>query len=473
MRARLVLPIALLASVLCAAPASAQGLPGLTTGFTDPVFQSASPSVRAQWLTRAVEEHAGIVRLNITWASVPRERPPSEAAASDPSWGGYDGASTDDAVSDAAAHGLRVQITISGAPAWAEGTHRPSSAAPGSWMPSPAAFGAFARAAALRYSGDYAPPGSSAPLPRVRYWQAWNEPNLSLYLTPQWRRVRHAWAPASPAIYRTLLDAFYAAVKGAQPDALILSGGTAPYGDLPGGQRMPPAQFVRNLFCLSESGLRPERCPDPARFDILDHHPYSIEGPFFRAVNRDDVAIADMAKLTVPLRRAERLHLVGGARHHQVWVTELAWESSPPNPLGVPLATQARWLEQSFQLLWREGVSTVMWYLIVDLPPVPSYEVSFQSGGVYLLDGAPKPSATAFRFPFLTNPAGVDHALAWGKAPSSGPVAIERQLGSTWRVLRTLHPGSGGVFQARLPARRGALLRARQGGELSLGWRVG
>jgi hypothetical protein len=190
-------------------------------------------------------------------------------------------------------------------------------------------------------------------------------------------------------------------------------------------------------------------------------------------VNRDDVAIADMAKLIGPLRRAERLHLVGGARHHQVWVTELAWESSPPNPLGVPLATQARWLEQSFQLLWREGVSTVMWYLIVDLPPVPSYEVSFQSGGVYLLDGAPKPSATAFRFPFLANLAGVDHALAWGKAPSSGPVAIERQLGSTWRVVRMLRPGSSGVFQARLPARRGALLRARQGDELSLGWRVG
>jgi hypothetical protein len=470
-RVRLVLPIALLASVLCAAPATARGLAGLTLGFTDPVFQSASPSVRANWLARAAEEDAGIVRLNVGWAGVDRERPPSDAAARDPSWSGYAWASTDAAVSDAVAHGLPVQLTLGAAPAWAEGPQRPSSAPPGSWMPDPAAFAAFARAAALRYSGVYTSPGASAPLPRVRYWQAWNEPNLAIYLAPQWRRARHGWAPASPAFYRALLDAFYAAVKGAQPDALVLSAGTAPYGDRPGGQRMPPAQFVRNLLCLSESGLRAERCPQRALFDVLDHHPYAIKGPFWHALNRDDVSIADMAKLIVPLRRAERLHLLGGARHHQVWVTELSWDSSPPDPQGVPVLTQAHWLEQTFQLLWREGISTVMWYLIVDTPPIPSYAATYQSG-VYLLDGTPKPSATAFRFPFLTNLAGRSRALAWGRAPGSGTVAIERLRGSAWKVVRRLRPGHDGVFQVRLPARRGALLRARQGGEMSLEWRV-
>src|SRR5450759_3232438 len=58
-------------------------------------------------------------------------------------------------------------------------------------------------------------------------------------------------------------------------------------------------------------------------------------------------------------------------------------------------------------------------------------------------------------------------------APGPGAVAIERLRGSAWKVVRRLRPGHDGVFQVRLPASRGALLRARQGGEMSLEWRVG
>jgi hypothetical protein len=448
-------------------------LPALTTGFTDGVFESPSPSLRDQWLAQAVNERAGVVRLGLSWRSVEPTAPTSETLAADPSWPGYTWSGPDAAVTDAVAHGLAVQLMLDGVPSWADGPGRPASASPGTWKPNPAAFAAFARAAALRYSGSYAPPGASRPLPRVRYWQAWNEPNLSIELTPQWRRTRHGWAPESPAIYRQLLNAFYGAVKSVQPDALVLSAGTAPYGDVPGGQRMPPAQFDRNLFCLSESGLRPLRCPDPAQFDILDHHPYSVEGPFFHAFNRDDVAIADMAKLIVPLRRAERLHTIGGARHHQVWVTEVSWDSSPPNPRGVPIATQARWLEQTFHLLWQEGVSTVLWYLMVDRPEHFAFGGDEgEAAGVYFLDGAPKPSATAFRFPFLADSAGRSSALAWGKAPGQGVLTIELHAPAGWRALRKLTPGPSGVFQLRVPAHRGALLRARQGSEVSLAWLV-
>lgn len=456
-----------------AVPASARPLPTFTTGFTEPLFQSSSASVRGEWLSHAAEEHAGIVRLNIGWAQVARVRPPSEAAASDPSWSGYDWTSVDGPVTEAIARGLQVQITIAGgAPSWAEGPARPKWAPRGSWRPDVEAYAAFAHATAVRYSGAYTPPGAIAPLPRVRYWQAWNEPNLSIYLTPQWRRARHGWAPESPAVYRAMLDAFYAAVKGVQPDALVLSAGTAPYGDLPGGERMPPAQFVRNLLCLDESGKHARRCSNPARFDVLDHHPYSVQGPFFRAYNRDDVAIADLGKLTRPLRRAERLHTIGGARHHQVWVTELSWDSSPPDPQGVPAAMQARWLEQAFELLWQEGVSTAMWYQIVDSPPVPSYAASYQSG-VYLLDGRPKLSAEAFRFPFVLVGAIHDgRALFWGRAPLGGTVTIEARSRGHWRPVRTLRPAKGGVFEVSVSVRHGEQLRASQAGEASLPWRA-
>ncbi|MGN6372917.1 MAG: hypothetical protein ACTHM1_07985 [Solirubrobacteraceae bacterium] len=464
---------ALLACSCLAVPASAQALPGFTTGFTEPLFESTLAPVRALWLSRAAEEHAGIVRLNIAWARVALERPPSDGVASDPSWSGYAWTVVDGSVSDALARGLQVQITIGGAaPEWAEGRGRPKWAPPGTWRPDVRAYAAFVHATAIRYSGTYTPPGAIAPLPRVRYWQAWNEPNLSTYLTPQWRRAGHSWAPASPTTYRAMLDAFYAEVKSVQPDARVLAAGTAPYGDVPGGERMPPAQFVRNLLCLDESGTRARRCSDPARFDILDHHPYSVQGPFFRALNRDDVAIADLPKLIGPLRRAERLHTISGAHHHQVWVTELSWDSSPPDPHGVPAETQARWLEQSLALLWREGVSTAMWYLIVDAPPVPSYAASYQSG-VYLIDGRPKPSATAFRFPFvLVGAVRRSRARFWGRAPVAGTVAIEARTHSHWKPLRSLAPGGGGVFELTLSVHRGEQLRARQAGETSLPWSV-
>ena len=51
------------------------------------------------------------------------------------------------------------------------------------------------------------------------------------YLSPQWTRVASGWAPASPTIYRQLLNAFYRAVKRVSPSNFVVTAGTAPYGD--------------------------------------------------------------------------------------------------------------------------------------------------------------------------------------------------------------------------------------------------
>jgi hypothetical protein len=459
--------LAAAATLLAAAGAHAGR--GLTTGFTDNVLLSPTASVRAGWLARAVDEGAGVVRLDVLWSRVVRGIPTGDAQSSDPSWTGYDFSTLDAAVGDASARRLQVVITVLDAPRWAEGPGRPASAPPGTWMPRPAALGAFAHAAALRYSGTYVPAGVSKPLARVRYWQAWNEPNLSVYLTPQWRRVGRGYVPASPLIYRGMLNAFYTAVHRVQPSAEVLSGGTGPYGDAPGGARMPPAQFTRELLCLRHPGLIPVHCRDRARFDILDHHPYSVGGPTFQAFNADDVAIVDLAKLTRPLRRAERLHLVGGASRHALWVTETSWDTNPPDPRGVPVERQARWLEQAFYLLWRQGVTTVLWLLIVDAPPIPDYASTYQSG-TYLLDGSAKPSAQAFRFPFVALRQGRGTLLVWGKAPAAAPVEVERKVGPTWRAMRRLVPAAGGVFEARVSLHGRVLLRARQGADVSLAW---
>ncbi len=443
----------------------------LQTGFTDGVYSSPDVALRERWLARTVSEHASTIRIDAGWSAIAPRRPPDAAAARDPGWAGYDFAPLDASVSAAAAHHLRILITITGAPAWAEGAHRPASAAAGSWRPSPRAFGRFATASARRYGGSFTPPGARRPLPRVRYWQAWNEPNLSLYLAPQWQRTRHGLRAASPAIYRALLDSFYRAIHRAGRGEQVLSAGTAPYGEEPGGSRMRPVTFVEDLLCLTPE-LRPAHCAHRAEFDILDHHPYSIEGPFWHALDRGDVAIADMGKLIRPLRAAERLHTVGGARRHAVWVTEVSWDSDPPDPHGVPARKQALWLEQTLWLLWRQGVSTVLWYQILDSPPIPNYASTYQSG-TYLLDGRPKPSATAFRFPFVRTGLSGGVVSLWGKSPSPGrPVSIQRLRGSHWQTIATVPSSGSGLFEARLRLSGGPRLRARAGGLHSLALRA-
>jgi hypothetical protein len=171
----------------------------------------------------------------------------------------------------------------------------------------------------------------------------------------------------------------------------------------------------------------------------------------------------------VPLRRAERLHLVGGAAHHELWVTETSWDSNPPDPHGVPVARQARWLEEAFYLLWRQGVSTVLWFLIKDAPPIPDYASTYQSG-TYLIGGQAKPSAAAFRFPFVVIREGTGKLRVWGKTPELGIIRIERKTGSGWSLLRTVSATAGGVFEARVSLPGRAPLRARQGAEVSLAW---
>jgi hypothetical protein len=367
-----------------------------------------------------------------------------------------------------------VLLNITGAPTWAEGPSPPADASPGSWRPDPAQFASFATAAALRYDGHF--PDSLQPgalLPRVRYWQPWNEPNLSLYLSPQWTPSGRGWAAASPAIYRRLLNAFYRAVKRVSSSNFVVTAGTAPYGDSPGGQRMPPVAFDRTLFCLRDDArLSPVSCPDPPHLDALSHHPYGIKGPLWHALNPDDAAVPDLDKLARVLHAAEHAGHVLPAGHKQLWVTEISWDTSPPDPNGIPVAEEARWLEQAVYVLWRQGVSTVLWLQIVDAPPVPSYGSTYQAG-LYYLTGDPKPAAEAYRFPFVTRRVDHGHIQAWGRAPRGGELAIEAQRRGRWVVLRRMLARTDQVFQAVLPVRGRAVLRAQADPDTSLAWTQG
>ena len=336
----------------------------------------------------------------------------------------------------AANHGLKVLLTINHAPVFAEGAGRPASAPAGSWEPNPSDLADFAQAVAARYSGGFDPdgPAGQPALPAAYGIQVWNEPNSTDWLAPQFDGKRIVGAD----LYRSMLNAAYKSIKQVNPRMQVVVGGTDPYGDPPGGpyppnvQRVRPVEFWDAVFCVrqakSKKGkkgkkkklkfVRTAGCSSPALFDVFAHHPIDNTGggPLRHGPSKFDASTPDLSRVVNVLRAAERFGTASGG-HHPVWVTEFWWDSKPPNPVGAPLATQARWIEQSMYLFWKAGASAAISFQIADSTLRPDVHAGLQAG-VYFNDGRPKPSLTAFSFPFVTDRINSRKLLAWGKAPA-------------------------------------------------------
>ncbi len=469
--AALGLALWLLVSLSAAPPASAS--PSLTLGLNGygPLV-SRTPSIRAHWLKAAKGRNASAVRLVIGWSLIAPQTRRSGFNAGNPADPQYAWGALDSIVRSYAASHLSVVLSFDGAPAWAEGSHPPSGTTSGAWRPQAGAFGQFATAAAKRYSGRYPDPlRPGRRLPRVRYWEAWNEPNLSVQLAPQWIRTRGHYVAQGPVIYRNLLNAFFRSVKRVAKSNLVIGGGTAPFGDpSPGQARMPPVTFVQNLLCLRGRALRSGHCRAPAHFDVLDHHPFDIGGPLQRAVNPGDVSVPDMGKLTRLLSAARRARMALPRGHKRIWAGELIWTSKPPFPGGVPVLRQARWLEQALFVLWREGVDTVFWLQILD---DANARTTGLSGGLYFSNGRPKPAAAAYRFPFVTQRQSSNQIRAWGHAPAAGTVSIQRRSRGRWVTVKRFHVRKSATFFVPLKQSGPATLRARVRSITSITWAQG
>jgi hypothetical protein len=460
--------LAAVAASAVALPSAASAAPStFTTGFTSVGF-GTGPDANLLF-DRTVSSGARFIVLYVSWAGTAPQPPAPGTDPTDPANPAYNWGAADESVRSAVAHGLTVVLTIAntGAPAWAAGPNRPSGVNPGAWRPNSATFGAFVKAVARRYSGTFNP--GTGTLPRVRYYEPWSEPNLDGFLAPAYVRAGRQWVAESPILYRGLLNAAYAAVKSVNPSNLVIAGGTAAYGDPPGGHRVPPVVFVRELLCLHGNQLKPERCSNPAHFDILDHHPYTIGSPWWRALNANDVALPDMWKLTRVLAQAKRTGRVLPRSNKPVWVLEYSWDSDPPDPGATPINVWKHWVEESFYVLWRQGIGHAAWLLVRDEPCGQNCEV-FSRSGMYYLNNQPKPGLQAFRFPFVVEPAGRGRAVLWGITPDSGTVSVQLWGGGGWRTIKTFRRGARAIFTATISLSGRRLLRAQVGGETSLTW---
>lgn len=454
--ARLPLIVTICAIAWLASAVAAQG--SFTTGLVGEAYKSSDPAARALEFDWTREAGAEIARIDVLWRSV---APTAPANAGDPADPAYDFAALDAAVTDATSRGLRVVFTVYRAPEWAEGADPPAGLE-GTWKPDAGAFGEFGRALATRYSGQF------AGLPAVRFYEAWNEPNLYNFLSPQFKGRR----ATSPARYVRMLNAFSKGVRSVTARNRVIAGATAPYGDEPGGLRTRPLVFLRKLLCLKPkgAGFRRTRCRHRPQFDILSHHPINLTGgPRDSAIDDDDVTAPDFANVRRTLRAAEKLGTVRG--RHPVWVSEIWWETNPPQPGGVGLKKHARWTAESLYVLWRQGAKVVINYIVQDRRAADLSRTV--DSGLIAADGTRKPAFSAFRFPFVADRKRGRELFLWGKAPVGGRAKIQRRVGGGWRTIGSTRARAGKVFTKKMsPGGRSLRLRAKIGAEASLPWRL-
>lgn len=444
---------ALLLAATAAGPGSSHaanaGLP-LETAIVDPFGVGGKlrefSTVRALGATK--------VSIMLNWSeTAPVSDPGPSFHAADPSDPHYRWGTVDREVEQAVRAGLDpiLQIASAPAPSWAQLAPPRGYSGPSN-LPNPTALAAFARAAAIRYSAHF------EGLPRVRYWEAWNEPNLGTFLAPQLYRAK----PIAPGVYARMVNALAAAVKAVNPDNLVIAGALAPFRDLTPETHAQdkdwgPLSFMRSLLCVSRT-LRPT-CGRKVRFDIWSTHPYTSGGPTHKAELPNDVSLGDLPKMRALLDAAVQADHVVSRGTVGFWVTEFSWDSNPPDSGGVPTRLLKRWVPQALYEMWRDGVSLVTWFSLRDQP----MQSSPYQAGLFYEDGRPKPYLEGFRFPLVAFPR-ASGVYVWGRTPSgeTGRVLIEQRSGqSGWKRLGIVKTDRYGIFQQTFRASRTGWVRGR------------
>ena len=247
---------------------------------------------RAFKLTR--DANFGWAKVQVRWADWEKSK------------GSIDWSYMDQVVDAATAQGLNLLISITTTPMWA----RPSgSSTDVDGPPSDSkTFADFLKALAGRYKG------------KVGAYEVWNEQNLS--------REWGGPGKVDSAGYVTMLKAAYPAIKGADKDAIVVTGALTPSGDVAipeqGGElARDDVEYFRDMY---RSGIK-------GSFDAVGVHP----GGFNNAPDLDpkDPAVLNRSggfhgHRSFYFRNFERYREVmveQGDQDKQLWFTEFGWAS--------------------------------------------------------------------------------------------------------------------------------------------------
>jgi hypothetical protein len=449
-----------LALALCAlAPAAAaRAAANLELGIADDaaVITETDPARAAR--TVAAWRDLGIdnVRLLAHWQRVsPRpddRRAPAGFDPANPADPRYDWAALDRAVALVRAAGMTVTLSITGpGPLWATASPNALNAR---LRPLPALYGRFARAVALRYGAS------------VDRYVLWNEPNLPLWLQPQFTCRGRKCTPYAPHFYRRLVRAAAPAIHAADGTARVLIGALAPAGQNPRSRNanMRPLTFLRALGCVDRRGRRVRSGPcrgfRPAAAEGIAYHPHGVRrAPDVSDPQPDEAALADLPRLTGVIDAIQRAgglrNTRGRTRRFDLFFTEYGYQTRPPDRrVGVRPADQARWLQQAAYLAWRAPrVRNLTQYVWRD-ERVGRNGAGWQSGLLFR-DERPKPALRGFPQPFWADQTIARRAARlWGQVRPGGAhdVGVQRRTPGSgrWTTIRRLRTDGRGVFTLRV-----------------------
>lgn len=421
-----------LASAAAISAPHASAAQRMPIGFMDDPTLRWSPNAAGE-LDKVEATHASIVRTIANWSTIAPRRPARAANPFDPA---YRLGDLDDLVRNAQKRGLQVMVTIWGTPKWANGG-KGANVAP----KHPADLGNFARALASRYSGRY------PDYPYVGRWSVWNEPNLGIFLKPQFGSKDQI---VSPSIYATLYQAGYRGIKAASPQALVAIGETSNQGrdqPLEGvNDSVAPGTFARLL--AQHRGLK---------FDAYATHPYPT---------RPNLPPQQQVKWpNVTLSRLPQFEKSIDSWFHRgnipVWITEYGYETKPAKPFGVTPAQQAAYLSKVLaQLRADTHVHMFIWFIFRDSP------TSAWHSGLFGSTGKAKPAFRTFSSiagrtvgsskTVVPGVAPIVNVALPGLASTSSPGAT---IAVTYRVLLGPRVVSTGTASTRLLQTQGISFR--------------
>jgi hypothetical protein len=400
--------VALVVAAACAGATTsgaAHAASDVQFGIQDDAWLEGGPGKLADRVVMLQRLGLDVVRVTVNW---------NETELSP---GDYDWSRADRLLGALHRRGLAPVVTLWGTPDWAS-----SSGLPNAPPTRGSDFKGFARAIASRYG-------------YVRYWLIWNEPNKV-----QWLK------PASPSLYVTrLLNPGYAGIKEADPLAKVGGGVTAPRGGRGG---MTPVDFIHGM--------------DRARahLDAYAHNPYPVypgDTPYSGGCSCKVITMATLERLLAEVGRA--------FPHARIWLTEWAYQTKPPDPYGVSLALQARYIaEAARRVFTAPRVDMLIHYLFRDEPNVARWQ-----SGLETVTGKAKPSLDATMLPFTQVSRRGTRTVLWGQVrPGAGSQAyvMQQWTGSRWLtvggvrttssrgyLLRTLTAGRGTILRLWYPAR--------------------
>ena len=369
---RLTAPKMVAAALVAGAALPAMGM-GAAIGLQDDRMAASQPQDIPGRIALVKATGTQVLRIDLFWATAAPTRPANATDHLDPA---YNWAWADAALCGTIKAGIQPIVTTWNAPGWATGGKLGvkgvvwNSKAP----TNPQDYADFMSALATRYNGVTQIPGQGTC--NVKFYEIWNEPNLQIYLYPQYSGKKVASSPK----YVKMANLAVPAIKAANPRAVPITGVTGPKGKSDQSGR-GTLDWVKDL---KKYGLKAG--------SQYSQHIYPAVPPLkkttiFPAWDTLDEVVAEVNKLP-------------GGKSKKIYITEASYTTAktPYRKVAFTLAQQATYMKDIFKVPFVKSprVPVVIWFQYVDNVNWP--------GGITFDAGGQKPSYRSFQGLVKTNP---------------------------------------------------------------------